>query len=304
MVELKKCRKKDIPQRFELDGQVGWEHNATVDYGYFHTFDELNLDGRPRKIHVFLPEDYKNSNERYPVIYMNDGQTAFFPNSPLHNNTWETDKVIDYLYSKGEIEPVIVVAVYPVDREYEYLSIDELHDFGRETVKSGGICEYADYLGDELKSFIDKNYRTIPDNRKTMIIGSSFGGIAAFYTACRRWDKFGTCAAMSPSFAYEYEFEDVTEDMNEHRFTKEIDSYLTKSDGKPRIWLDWGGLEPEEYNYCQEVLNCLIGEYNYEEGENIFYFKDENGDHSEAAWSFRLSIILKEFYNKDHKETR
>ena len=31
-----------------------------------------------RKIHVYLPDDYYNSDERYPVVYMYDGHNLFY----------------------------------------------------------------------------------------------------------------------------------------------------------------------------------------------------------------------------------
>jgi len=30
------------------------------------------------KIHVFLPREYENNEERYPVVYINDGDTIFW----------------------------------------------------------------------------------------------------------------------------------------------------------------------------------------------------------------------------------
>ena len=33
---------------------------------------------RDRKITVYLPEDYYHSDKRYPVLYIQDGQNAFF----------------------------------------------------------------------------------------------------------------------------------------------------------------------------------------------------------------------------------
>ena len=33
---------------------------------------------RKRKITIYVPDDYETSNKRYPVLYINDGQNAFF----------------------------------------------------------------------------------------------------------------------------------------------------------------------------------------------------------------------------------
>ena len=54
--------------------------------GSFHTYDTLTIHGNhhhyyhniPHKIHVYLPKDYENSGLQYPVIYLNDGDNAFW----------------------------------------------------------------------------------------------------------------------------------------------------------------------------------------------------------------------------------
>ena len=33
---------------------------------------------RVRKVTIYVPDDYQTSNKRYPVMYINDGQNAFF----------------------------------------------------------------------------------------------------------------------------------------------------------------------------------------------------------------------------------
>ena len=34
--------------------------------------------GENRRIHLYLPDDYYNSEERYPVLYMFDGHNLYF----------------------------------------------------------------------------------------------------------------------------------------------------------------------------------------------------------------------------------
>lgn len=40
-------------------------------------FQKIYNKCRDKKIIVYLPDDYYQSEERYPVLYMNDGQNAF-----------------------------------------------------------------------------------------------------------------------------------------------------------------------------------------------------------------------------------
>lgn len=40
-------------------------------------FQKIYNKCRDKNIIVYLPDDYYQSEERYPVLYMNDGQNAF-----------------------------------------------------------------------------------------------------------------------------------------------------------------------------------------------------------------------------------
>jgi predicted alpha/beta superfamily hydrolase len=44
----------------------------------YHTYDALSLEGDVRKVEVFLPADHEDRKQKYPVVCMNDGHTAFY----------------------------------------------------------------------------------------------------------------------------------------------------------------------------------------------------------------------------------
>jgi len=189
-----RCEKME----FFLDGQRGWEHHdPTQSYGYFHTFDGFNVDGRPRKIHVLLPWEYKNShtNHSYPVIYMNDGDTVFWSSS-MNGSGMRVAQTLSRL--QHNIHPVIIVAVHPLNRNQEYThqqwELDDVHH------DWGGLQNYSRYLAERVKPFFDKNYRTRPEAKNTAIVGASFGGLAAFYIGNSYPDSFGLIGCHSPAF--------------------------------------------------------------------------------------------------------
>ncbi|MCF7791315.1 MAG: alpha/beta hydrolase [Victivallales bacterium] len=284
---------------FELGGQKGWCHESEVGYGYFHTYDDLTLGSDTRKIHILLPEDYKTGKKRYPVVYMNDGQTVFFPNSK-GLVSWNTDKVVDCLYRNMMIEPVIVVAVYPKDREKEYLYGENYRDFTGRTIPGGGVEEYSDYLAQQLKPFIDNNYYTLPESSRSLIIGSSYGGIASFYTACKYPDRFGMAAALSPSFYHEFQSRSLTESVKGEPFFKKIKEFLDSAEVLPKLWLDWGVFENYKFNYSPDIMLYLTRNFDgYIADKNIFYYEDPFGRHEETSWSYRLNLILTKFYKRN-----
>ena len=41
-----------------------------------------------RRLHIYLPNDYFNSNERYPVMYMFDGHNLFYDSDATYGKSW------------------------------------------------------------------------------------------------------------------------------------------------------------------------------------------------------------------------
>ncbi|URA09822.1 alpha/beta hydrolase [Thermospira aquatica] len=63
-----------------------------------------------RRIFIYLPSDYNLTTNRYPVIYMQDGQNLW--DSPQANfGGWKVDTTLDRLIAQGKIDPVIVVGI-------------------------------------------------------------------------------------------------------------------------------------------------------------------------------------------------
>jgi len=291
----------------QIGDQECWEHYEDYDSGFFHTFDNLKINhfDNGRKIHVYLPHEYYTSDRRYPVVYMNDAETTFWANG-LSPYSWDVQYTLSELYKDDAIDKVIIVAVHHYDRNYEYLlnmlSLDILKK-PLKICKKGGLPEYAVYLT-QLKEFIDTNYKTDSDSKKTAIVGSSHGGLASFYTACYHYQHFGLCGALSSSFW--------------------ADSYITlckpclmnlvgpklheASTDHPKLWIDWGLIRTGGLHNCLienlatessiKMIDLLQKEYSYIEDKDLFWFVDELGTHDERAWKYRFKLLLKKFYGK------
>ena len=286
---------------FTLGGQNAYYHDEGDASGYFHTYDQLQLDATrdaPRQVHIFLPRSYESSHQYYPVIYMNDGNTTFWANG-LSPYSWEVPRTLHNLYQTAAISPVIVVAIHPLNRSHEYLHVNELSaPFKKE---GGGLPEYASYLV-RLKQFIDSNYRARSDRNLTTIIGSSHGGLAAFYTWCVHGQYFGNVGALSPSFWVGGVF-----NLRNTPLIKTLAPYLQADNpDRPRLWIDWGCqrtggfhnfvIEQQATRWGRKMVDLLQQEYGYVLGVNLFKYEDRMGGHDEQAWAARLGLVLKQFY--------
>ena len=290
---------------FYRGGQRAWFHDEGHPAGFFHTYDALNVGGEARKIHVFLPRNYEETNDRYPVLYTNDGDTTFFPGGAI-GLSWHMGETLSQLVASGRIQQPIVVAVYTVDREREYT-----HAPSKPRVFGKGSCcgveDYTNYLADNLKPFIDTYYRTNSEAENTTIMGASHGGLAAFYTACRRCDRFGNGAALSPSFWVGLDTGTSTLTPLEKSSLLELTAAkLSDRSTHPRLWIDWGLVRSGGYQNwfiegnttrrSREMVKLLEKEFGYVRDRNLFAYEDPEGEHSEASWARRLPMVLEALF--------
>ena len=151
---------------------------------------EIPQLGRKRRVWICLPRAYENSTQRYPVLYMHDGQNLFDATTSF-SGEWQVDEALDAWTGRGFI-------VVGIDNGGER-RFDEYSPWTHPKYGGGQGDEYAAFMVNTLKPFIDKNYRTLKSRRNTGIIGSSMGGLISLYTAVEYQQTFGFAGVFSPA---------------------------------------------------------------------------------------------------------
>ena len=259
---------------------------------------------RPRPVDVWLPEGYDPaSSDRYPVIYMHDGQMMFdHSKSPLAGLDvfWDVDKAMMRLIRDGEIRPAIVVSVWMSQwakgaRGAEFMPqkavTEEVWQLMREkkqgfAVEDGGqemsADNYLKFLVDELKPFIDETYLTQSDRGNTFVIGSSMGGLISAYAIAEYPDVFGGAACLSTHWPIADGI--VVQWLNDH----------IPSAGTHRVYFDHGTETLDaDYEPYQQQMDEVMRQHGYTTGEDWVTLRFEGADHSPGAWRERLHIPLK-----------
>ncbi len=236
---------------------------------------------RERKVFVWLPPEYdSNPLQRYPVLYMHDGQNLVDPSTSIFGIDWQIDETADSLVRNNIIQPFILVGIYNTpDRSAEYLQSDTSQ-------------AYMKYLVEELKPFIDNNYRTLPDRNNTAVAGSSAGGLISFMLAWEYENIFSKVACLSPALKVE-------------GTNRKIDyvAEVRKDKGNKKrvtIYFDNGtvGLEKKLQPGIDEMISALQIK-RFELDNDLFFYKDIDATHSEMAWSKKVNRFLKLFFGRD-----
>jgi predicted alpha/beta superfamily hydrolase len=224
--------------------------------------------GAEHRFRVFVPPSYdENTLKKYPVLYMHDGHNLFFKEEAFAGKTWRTDEVIAMLDNMNATEGVIVVGIYPHDREREYTF--------------PGYEDYGHFLVETLKPVIDTNYRTLAGPETTAVMGSSLGGVVSFYLAWQWPQVFGKVACLSSTFTRH-------------------DDLLERISAEPkraiRIYLD-SGWPGDNYEATRSMRDRLIWK-GYRPGSELFYLAFPEAQHDESAWAARSPIPFQFLFGK------
>ncbi|HHH49608.1 MAG TPA: carbohydrate esterase, partial [Saprospiraceae bacterium] len=147
---------------------------------------------KTRRIAALLPHDYDSSDKRYPVLYLQDGQNLFDDYAPFGN--WGVDKKLAVLAELG-LGDIIVIAIDHAAEE----RIEEFTPSQKTKLGSGDGKKYVRFLADTLKPYIDKHFRTKPDQANTGIGGSSMGALISIYAGFMYPEVYSKLMIFSPA---------------------------------------------------------------------------------------------------------
>jgi predicted alpha/beta superfamily hydrolase len=233
-----------------------------------------------RDVIVYLPPDYESAAERrYPVLYLHDGQNLFDAATAFAGNDWGLDELTEEMIQTGEIQPLIMVGIYNAGpkRIAEYTHVRDRRGRG------GRARNYAKLIVEELKPFVDSEYRTLADRANTGLGGSSLGGLVTLYLGLHYPDIFGKLIVMSPSIWWA-----------NRAILREVRKLRQRLPQK--IWLDIGTCEGQDPDLCvknaKDLARALVSK-GWQPEHDFKFVEDQGAGHNEKAWGFRMRDALK-----------
>lgn len=149
----------------------------------------------PRSLLIAKPAGYESGTERYPVLYLLDGEEHFS----------YTSGMVSFLAGNDRIPKMLVVGISSEDfahrtRDLTPPSTAELDN--RFSPGNGGADAFLDFVAGELIPYVEKNYRTRPYR---LLVGHSYGGLFAIHALISKPKLFHAYIAADPSLGWNNE---------------------------------------------------------------------------------------------------
>jgi len=157
---------------------------------------EGNLRGETDtpEVSIYLPPSYaRETNRRYPVIYLLHGYSGTDLNWFGEQPTWDGPGAADRTMGSGSVADMIVVMP------------NCMNAFGGCMYANSAATGYwEDYIADDLVAYVDSHYRTIADRSARGLAGHSMGGYGVWLIGMHRPDVFSALYSLSACCLNEY----------------------------------------------------------------------------------------------------
>jgi predicted alpha/beta superfamily hydrolase len=230
-----------------------------------------------RDLIIYLPPGYdEQPNRRFPILYLQDGQNLFdSATSFIPGKYWHVGETADHFIGTGAIQPLIIVGIYNLGKR----RLREYTPTRSGRLGGGKADRYLRMITEELRRYMESNFRVLPDAWHTGFGGSSLGGLLALYAGLRYPQVFGQVAALSPSVWWDRGWI--------HRFAAQAEVHP-----RPRIWLDIGTREgPRIVPSVERFRDVLYGR-GWSRDRDLHFEIIEGGEHNEDAWAGRVGGFL------------
>lgn len=230
-----------------------------------------------------MPDDKSQMN----LLLLNDGQDM---------QQFRVKEIVDSLYSKKIIQPLLIVGIHAGNRMEEY-GVTGYPDYKNNGSKAD---KYAAFIDDELYPFVKKNAQ-LRKFRSVVLAGCSLGGLSAFDIAWDNAEKIDKVGIFSGSFWWR-DKDDKAADYSDEK-NRIIINKIRSSKKKPHLqyWFYAGSKEESGDRDKDGIIDVvddtkdlieLIKTKNVCPPDDINYIEDANGKHDYVAWSHQLPSFL------------
>lgn len=253
--------------------------------GRIETFslDIHPLKQSPRKLYVYLPDGYDESDTIYDVLYMFDGHNLFDDSVATYGKSWGIKDYLDSIHL-----PLVVIGQdcnhtgHKRLEEYCPFKVENSNWFPCKST-CGEIT--AEWFAHTLKPECEKRYRIHSDRSHIGIAGSSMGGLMSMYMIAKYNKEYSKAGCVSS-----------TMDIIVDQMIDLIDQSELSKD--TRIYMDFGSKEVKNkttFAKCVDYM-LMINHAYQKHGCNTFPNVVVGGTHSEASWETIAPLMIEYLY--------
>lgn len=248
-------------------------------------YDSPALNSR-RRMTVYTPAGYESDPLRkYPVLYLLHGMGG---DEEAWNELGRASIILDNLIASGKAEPMIVVMpngnageiAAPGQTAEGMYTPDAMRSVAKE-------LHFEDSLPDII-SYMDENFRTLPDKEHRAVAGLSMGGGHAWKASMKFPDTFGYVGLFSA--AVRWNGSGVDEDAN--NFSAVNESLLRQFNTPPLLYWIAIGKDDLLYDLNKDYRGQL-------DSLNIPYeYHESDGGHAWTNWRDYLLLFAPRLFKK------
>ena len=242
-------------------------------------YDSPSL-GKNRRMTIYTPPGYEDSNERYPVFYLLHGAGG---DEEAWINLGRTSQILDNLIAEGKAKPMIVVMTNgnAVQSAAPGESSEGFVVPGMEASRmSRGEFEMS---FPDVINYVDSHYRTKTDKSDRAIAGLSMGGFHSLHISKQYPDLFDYIGLFSAAiFPFEGAVSPVYEDME--------GKLKTQFEKKPKLY--WIAIGDKDFLYEDNVKYREILDKN---GYPYIYYESPDG-HIWKNWRIYLTEFAPQLF--------
>jgi len=230
-----------------------------------HVLAPMHMPGldRERVVRIYLPPSYESATQRYPVLYMHDGQNLF-DDATSFVGEWGVDEMMNELARTKQLE-VIVVGIDHGDEK----RMTELNAWDNDKFGKGEGRDYLRFVVGIVKPYVDAHYRTLPDRAHSAMMGSSLGGLITHFAMYEYGDVFSRFGIFSPAYWIAPEVREFT---RTHMLAPGA-----------RLWFYTGSMEDSEMVANMDAVVAIIREP-HESAPALRVEVTPGAVHNEQAW--------------------
>ncbi|MCL6230975.1 alpha/beta hydrolase-fold protein [Acinetobacter amyesii] len=234
---------------------------------------EFALDSKilnnSRKIQIYQSKAKKNQS------YI----TAIFFDGQQYNELLNVPKALNILVEQGQLPPIQAIFVSPPNDQ----------ERPKELTPN---AKFSAFFSDELMPWIQKNAPAKVDSKKTVLLGSSLGGLSSAYLALENPNQISHVVPLSGSFWWQNAPTDLPNGMSKIIRDK-------TSQPKQHWFITANSYESSRNNNELSILETspIVAADLKNKGHDVHY-QSYIGGHSYAVWQVALQDALKHFFTQ------